>query len=100
MFGERKPMGNFALTNLIHTSRFSAAFAAALLAATASAQTPPVTTATPCPSSTPPVVQSFSVENALAPNQILATMTPKLPAGVTPTTTGGTAPLEIRQFAT
>ena len=93
-------MVNFTIIDLTHTSRFSAALAVALFAATASAQTttPPTTTPSPCPSTTAPVLQSFSVENALTPSQILATMTPTLPPGVAPV--GGGSALEIRQMAT
>jgi hypothetical protein len=93
-------MINFMIIDLTHTSRFSAALAVALFAATASAQTttPPTTTPSPCPSTTAPVLQSFSVENALTPSQILSTMTPTLPPGVAPI--GGGSALEIRQFAT
>jgi hypothetical protein len=92
------------MTHSTHRSRLSTAFAVAVLAATASAQTTtpttPTTTTTPCPSTTAPVVQSFSVENALAANQVLATATPKFPANVL-AGIGTTPPaLELRQFAT
>jgi hypothetical protein len=88
------------MINLIHSSRFSAAVAVVLLVATASAQTPtpPTTTSSPCPSTTPPVLQSFSVENAVAANQVLSTLTPTLPTAITAAVAAGT--LEIRQFAT
>jgi hypothetical protein len=92
-------MVNFTIIDLTHTSRFSAALAVAVFAATAWAQTTtPTTTPSPCPSTTAPVLQSFSVENVLLASQILSTMTPTLPTGISSAV--GASALEIRQSAT
>jgi len=87
------------MIHLTHISRFSAAVAVVLLAATASAQTtPPPTNTNPCPSTTAPVLNSFTVENAVAVNQVLSTLTPNLPAAIAAGVASGA--LEIRQLAT
>lgn len=86
------------MIHLINSSRFSAAVAVVLLTATASAQTPPATTTNPCPSTTPPVLQSYSAENVVAINQVLSTLTPTLPPVIAAGVASGA--LEIRQSAT
>lgn len=88
------------MINLKHSSRFAAAIAVVLGVVSASAQTTPPTTTTPspCPSATPPVLQSFNVENVVAANQVFSTLTPTLPPAIAAAVAAGT--LEIRQFAT
>src|SRR4051812_40624885 len=101
-------MGDFAMTHFKHSSRFSTALAVAVLAATASAQTttpttpstPATTTPSPCPSTTAPVLQSFTVENRLTANQVLATATPTFPANVLAGISTTPPALEVRQVAT
>jgi hypothetical protein len=86
------------MIHLLNGPRFSVAVAVVLLTATASAQTtPPATTTNPCPSTTPPVLQSYSVENVVAINQVLSTLTPTLPPVIAAGVASGA--LEIRQSA-
>src|SRR5438105_14786702 len=96
-----KRMGNFAMIDLSRKSRFSAAIAVALLAATASAQTtPPTPTTNPCPATVPPVVQSFAVEQVLTVSHILATGQPTLPPSVVAGISTPPPARDIRQCVT
>jgi len=97
-------MGNFAMIDLSRKSRFSAAIAVALLTATASAQTTttptPTPTSGPCPATTPPVVQSFTVERSLTAAQTLATGQPTVPANVLAGISTTPPALQVRESIT
>jgi hypothetical protein len=66
----------------IWNSRLLTPLAFMSLVSGALAQTAPSTTANPCPSTTAPVLASFSAERVLDPAQVLSTLTPALPPGL------------------
>jgi hypothetical protein len=62
--------------------RFLTVIGAMCLAGSAVAQTTTPTATNPCPSTTAPNLVSFSVERVLDPAQVLSTLTPTLPEGL------------------
>jgi hypothetical protein len=67
---------------LYFNKRFLAVIGAMYLAGGALAQTPPPTTSNPCPSTSAPVLLSFSAERVLDPTQLFSTLKPTFPAGL------------------
>jgi hypothetical protein len=74
---------------------------ALLLAGSALAQTTtPTPTTNPCPSTTTPVLNAFTIERVLTPNQFTSTLTPTFPPGLIAAVNGPNAAVEIREGLT
>src|SRR5690242_8597128 len=83
---------------LICHKRFLTVVGAMCLVEGAIAQTSAPTVPNPCPLTTAPVLVSFSVERVLDPAQVLSTLTPVLPPGLSPAVQNKT--IEIHESIT